>query len=164
MTYLQGACKNDASLFYTVSLSARFNFVFHFSDCSNPPLLTHLICLQLHNSHLLPHCYSFCLSKRNAQPTRRFRQELLQKPTPFGLDSCYSVKVTVTPTHNGSGCTVVHTQTLSAPPTDCMSLHSCVFCLLSGLWVNTNTAQQDQGMLISPAHYEQFNLSVKETC
>ena len=117
----------------------------HFSNPSSS-LLTHLS-----PPHYSPTTIPFDSTKRNA--TWRVHQELLLKPTPLAWIPAKCKGLCYTPTHNGSGCTAQLCTLRRRPPPSrlCTSLHSCFCCLLSGLWVNTNTAQQEQGILLQLA-------------
>lgn len=98
-----------------------------------------------YSSHTLPRRAPLWLPTRNARPAWSYYRNL----HPW-LGSLLSVKVTLAPTRSGRGCAVVRARLPSASQQNCTSVHSCDCCLLSGPGVNTNTEQQEQGILISP--------------
>jgi len=114
------------------------------NDSSTPPLLFPLTLQKECTSSSKACVRSYC---RNIHPWLGFSR---------------SVKVAVTPTRNGSGCTVVHTRTLSAPQ---LTLHVIAFLLplplIGPLGFNSNRAQPNPGRLTSPAHHEQLILILK---
>lgn len=111
------------SHFVSLTLSDHFSFVFYLSDLSLlflfifplPPLTQHIISYAIHSDSTKAMCIQL----------EGFLRSYCKILHPW-LGFLLSVKVTVTPTHNGNG-TVAHTQTLSTPQ---QTLHVFAFLLL----------------------------------
>lgn len=152
------------------SLSNCFKFVFHFSQSAHPSSFASAVrSLQVISS---PAAVPSWLPSRNVGPAWRTLSGVTAET--YTLASDYGLKVTVTPTHIGSGCMVVQTSYTPPPhppphppppppPADsCAPLHSFPRWLLSeSLGLNTNTTQHNWGMLISLTAKQTSTKSVK---